>query len=305
MSASGSKHRTRRQSRVKSTRVSPAPRLSGDTVSRSSTPMFTHSLRAGSARYRMRKNSHCRKPGIQLDLTSTASLCSLERIGYIINLLALFSGHTGANTPESLIICPGSVHFGNGLRSLSRNSSINSRTRPRRRMSISTSRSSASSSPPYHSGGIVSAMDHIFSGGDRFDPAQPGFKALPSGHRVIDCVPAEDATKRRVGEPPLPGIEAVTLVDEGGHIPPLSRSASRKPPAVRLRCPSICRAPGSLRTRSSSAPRAASLRADNPSPAQASVRRRSVSRTAGPGGIAPARVPAPCPVHRCSRSATS
>src|SRR5262249_30462083 len=56
-----------------------------------------------------------------------------------------------------------SLHSGNGLRGEFLNATISSLTRARRRISSQTSFSSSSHSPPYHSGGISSAVCHITS----------------------------------------------------------------------------------------------------------------------------------------------
>src|SRR5580658_8485342 len=57
-----------------------------------------------------------------------------------------------------------SPQFGNGLLADSLNPTINSRTRARRASNRSTSISRALKSPPYHSGGIISAIAHVVSG---------------------------------------------------------------------------------------------------------------------------------------------
>src|SRR5208283_790546 len=56
-----------------------------------------------------------------------------------------------------------STHSGNGLRGDTRNASINSRTAPRRTISVRTNFSNSSHSPPYHSGGISPAKLHTTS----------------------------------------------------------------------------------------------------------------------------------------------
>src|ERR1700733_5203579 len=59
---------------------------------------------------------------------------------------------------------PSPPHCGNGLLADSLNPTINSRTRARRASNRSTSISRALRSPPYHSGGIISAIAHAVSG---------------------------------------------------------------------------------------------------------------------------------------------
>src|SRR5579863_5399588 len=78
-SACGSRHRTRRQSRVNRTSANPPPFAPGSTIT---SPIFTNSSLTASGTYRSRKNSSCRRSAIpsfvNLRALSGSSLSSVS-----------------------------------------------------------------------------------------------------------------------------------------------------------------------------------------------------------------------------------
>ena len=77
------------------------------------------------------------------------------------------------------------------------NATINSRTRARRASNRSTSVSRALRSPPYHSGGMISAMAQRCLRGQVLDAAEPGFEARPAGDAAVDGVLRKHAAQAR------------------------------------------------------------------------------------------------------------
>src|ERR1700751_3090999 len=156
--ASGSMQRTRDQSLVKRTIV-----LSGRPASRSSTPILTNSFLYGSGTYRIKKNSHCRS-------SFTPALCSSSypipppSSHHITNPCFRSSAQSCMAICSLSALFPLLPQFEKETLEDSLKLVISSPTLPRRLINSSTSASIPVRSPPYHSGGTVSATLQMVCG---------------------------------------------------------------------------------------------------------------------------------------------